>query len=403
MSDAFLSQQPRWIIDCDPGCDDAVALALAAAHLDVADVEILTCAGNVDVDLTTWNACRILNACGVDSWKVYRGCAGSLSGEAVPASSVHGRDGLGDIPNNAFKTKIIEPRKPEEESAVSRYLALAEDRFVLVCTGPLTNLASALNLMAFKDQQRFWEQCEICVVMGGVFESYGNITAAAEFNTHFDPVAVHLVLESWRKCEESIRKRKEGKNKINPIHFVPLDVTELVALPLHEVPGRPAYGASQAAEFLLAALRKYGLFHARYCMRPQDQRKRPLFGVGKLDEDRYLSDRVVGKNGQKHLGPFCYLHDPLAVWVALQRQSPGFFSWWADGYVTMDISHGASRGQFIQHSKERLEQTPSRATLLGTHVRWLKPERFGPRKRQIFVNCIEQLLGLTRSKQSIQP
>ena len=47
------------IIDTDPGQDDAVAilLALASPELDVLGV---TCvAGNVELDLTTINACKI--------------------------------------------------------------------------------------------------------------------------------------------------------------------------------------------------------------------------------------------------------------------------------------------------------------------------------------------------------
>jgi inosine-uridine nucleoside N-ribohydrolase len=380
---------PKWIIDCDPGCDDAIALAMAASRLKNEDVEVLTVAGNVDVDLTTWNARRILSACGQKSWKVYRGCGSSLSGEAIPAASVHGRDGLGDVPNNAFG---VCPAGEESDSAVRRYRSLAENgsSFILVCTGPLTNLASALNLMTREAQHAFWKKCELCVVMGGAFETFGNITAVAEFNTHFDPVAVHLVLESWRRCQESAGSQGAVPNP-KPIHFVPLDITETVAIPLHEADNGPSNKAeSPGAGFLLAALRKYGVFHARNCLRPDEEK----FGLQKLDQEKYLKARVRGKIGLKELGPFCYLHDPLAMWVALERRGVGFEKWWAEARVTMDITPGPGRGQLILEQDKDAKGLASRTGSTGTEVRWLSPERFRARQRSAFVTCVKKLLGL---------
>lgn len=116
----------HWIIDCDPGCEDALALALLATSTDLpvdTTVEVLTVAGNVGVDSTTGNACRVVAACG-KHWQIYRGCNGSLAGEVVPAASVHGRDGLGDVPNNAFGVK---PQSHNlKMSAVQRLVELAQ-------------------------------------------------------------------------------------------------------------------------------------------------------------------------------------------------------------------------------------------------------------------------------------
>ena len=377
-------EQVKWVIDCDPGCDDAVALALLAWMApDLEDVEIMTVAGNVGVDLTKWNACRIVAACG-KTWPVYRGCGSSLSGESVPAASVHGRDGLGDIPNNAFG---ISPKDPEQESAVRRYMHLAESeqKFILVCTGPLTNLASALNLMAPERVRSFWQRCEICVIMGGAFESHGNITSSAEFNFHFDPVAVHLVLQSWRIASAS-------NVELRPIHFVSLDTTEQVGIPLHQVAkkidGTPP---SSATPFLRAALRKYGMFHARNCLRPVATDERPAFGIKNLDETEYLKDRLAGKSGITHLGAFCYLHDPLAMWMALQRNESNFTDWWSRARVDIDLAHGPGRGQIIQHDLQKAEKTLNRAEPLGTDVLWLKPNEYDP---SVFVESVKTLLNL---------
>lgn len=372
----------KWIIDCDPGCDDAIALAMAAKALKGKRVEILTVAGNIDVELTTWNARRVLSACGV-KWKVYRGCASSLSGEAIPATSVHGRDGLGDIPNNAFD---IQPEGEQKDSAVRRYRLLAESgqAFVLVCTGPLTNLASALNLMNRKVQCAFWNNCELCVVMGGVFEAFGNITASAEFNTHFDPVACHLVLDSWRRHAEA--------SAIGPlpIHFVPLDITEKVAIPLHHVDKGPKNPENKVASFLLAALRKYGIFHARNCVRPRDTQ----LGLQPLNKSEYLKARVAGESGLKELGAFCYLHDPLAMWVTLKRKDNDFENWWSEATIRMDITPGPGRGQLILEQDKREQGVVSQVGTTGTKVRWLSPERFVDDRRRAFVADVARLLDL---------
>lgn len=361
-----------WIIDCDPGCDDAIALGLAAKLLADAEVAILTVAGNVGVEATTWNACRVMAACD-KQWPVYRGCGRSLSGEAVPAASVHGRDGLGDIPNNLLQA--IRPAKLM--SAVAFLLKVAKRRtlFVLVCTGPLTNLATALNLMSSSEQQMFWSNCHCCVVMGGAFDVPGNITEAAEFNVHFDPVALHMVLESWR---EAFNVKKD----LPPIRFVPLDVTETVGIPL---PPKSEKNLLPCTVFLRAALGKYGMFHAWFCRRPREQKgvdgkEGPIrFNINEFSEEDFLNDRMAGNNGLKALAPFCFLHDPLAVWVAfrlVQNKEGDLDNLWMTWQISVDTCPGPGRGRICQHRQRDPRDNPSRLPYMGTTVMWLQPAPF---------------------------
>lgn len=367
-----------WIVDCDPGCDDALALALLSTLLPAeSPVTVLTVAGNVGVDSTTGNACRVVEAL-KRNWKVYRGCGGSLTGDAVPAASVHGRDGLGDVPNNAFDVRA--PRQHlARASAVQRLLCAARDgkQFVLVCTGPLTNLATALNLMDAEEQGRFWLNCKFCVVMGGAFEVPGNITASAEFNSYFDPVAAQLVLESWRQADA----KNIGPEKPSPIHFVPLDVTEIVGI---ELPAAPEANGD-IARFLQAMLRKYAVFHARFCGRPSD------VGISPFQEEKFLVERALGKSGLKQLGAFCYLHDPLAIWAAWSLSESGASGWWSTAHVTIDADHGPERGRVILHRKK---DVPSKIPALGTPVRWLDPMNFQKEKRDEFIAKIKKVLEI---------
>lgn len=396
---SFMSKMAElsWIIDCDPGCDDALALALAAQRLGTAKVEVHTVAGNVGVDLTTWNALRVIASCRLpppssasckQEWTVYRGCSRSLSGEAIPAASVHGRDGLGDVPNDILGAQVY---YSNPSSAVERLLAIRRDQtpFVLVCIGPLTNLASALNLMSSAEQESFWIKCQHCVVMGGAFETSGNITAAAEFNCHFDPVALHLVLESWRETA------KASQSKINPIYFVPLDVTETVGIPvpLSEKNERKK-GESPAALFLRASLRKYGMFHARFCRRPRGKNG-ALFEIRDFEESSYLDDRTAGKSGLTYLAPFCYLHDPLAVWAALDlRSSRPTLGWEKESHISVDIGSGLNRGRILIHRQREKGDRSVGTQALGTRVNWLSPKKFTLGHRKRFVNSLKRLLGL---------
>lgn len=55
------------LFDCDPGIDDAVAFALAAAHSDVLDIRgITSVAGNQTIERVTGNALKLTAFLGMD-------------------------------------------------------------------------------------------------------------------------------------------------------------------------------------------------------------------------------------------------------------------------------------------------------------------------------------------------
>ena len=88
----------KFIIDTDPGTDDAVAILIALAHFS--DEEILaltTVAGNVNVDVGTRNALRILEHSGRNNIPVYKGEAVPLNRDLLTAEWVHGTDGLNGV------------------------------------------------------------------------------------------------------------------------------------------------------------------------------------------------------------------------------------------------------------------------------------------------------------------
>lgn len=187
----------RLIVDCDPGVDDALSLMYLATLNDVEILAVTTVAGNHEVDYTTTNALRVLDALGLDRVPVYKGGQSPLTRELYTATHVHGADGLGDsdipMPNRG-------PMGEEAHKFLATFIWENVDRVDILATGPLTNLARALSLnpQIVKKIGRF-------VIMGGNYFltpfGYGNATKVSEFNFFVDPEAAYVVLHSGANIE----------------------------------------------------------------------------------------------------------------------------------------------------------------------------------------------------------
>ncbi|MCF6473648.1 nucleoside hydrolase [Nonomuraea sp. MG754425] len=176
------------LIDCDPGIDDSLALALAAGSSDSLDiVGVTTVGGNVDLELTTANALALREFLQLGDVPVTPGSAGALLHRTVRATAVHGSTGLGDV-------VLPQPgRGPSEGHAVDfivRTLEAAPGEITLVAVGPLTNIA-----LAVRREPRIVEWARDLVIMGGSY-TRGNHNPAAEFNMLADPEAAAIVFEA---------------------------------------------------------------------------------------------------------------------------------------------------------------------------------------------------------------
>ncbi|TDA29490.1 MAG: pyrimidine-specific ribonucleoside hydrolase RihA [Hadesarchaea archaeon] len=182
----------RVLLDMDPGIDDALALLLALRSPELEIGAITTVAGNVEVEKTTKNALKVLEFLGLETPPVAMGCSKPLFRELRTAKHVHGEDGLGGL-------FLPEPKlRPLTKHAVEVMVEEVErsgGRIVFVCTGPLTNLASAL-----RDYPETMGKVEGVIVMGGAYGltpyGHGNITPVAEYNFYVDPEAAEMVLDS---------------------------------------------------------------------------------------------------------------------------------------------------------------------------------------------------------------
>jgi inosine-uridine nucleoside N-ribohydrolase len=174
------------VLDCDPGHDDALAILLAAADPALELVAITTVAGNQSLDKTTLNARRMCSVAGIRGVPIAAGCDRPLVRDRIASPQIHGESGL-DGP--AFGTPTI-PLDPRHAVDVILEASGAHDGLVLVPTGPLTNVATALAR-----DPGLARRLRRIVLMGGAI-GLGNVTPAAEFNIAADPEAARAVFES---------------------------------------------------------------------------------------------------------------------------------------------------------------------------------------------------------------
>jgi purine nucleosidase len=228
------------IYDTDPGIDDAIAFVFQALHPGIELLGVTTVFGNSDIDTTTANA-RYLASRFAPHVPVARGAARPLRGSPpAPIPHIHGNDGMGDIARP-------EPVSVREDGRAGHRFIIDTVRahpgeVTLLAVGPLTNLALALD-----EDPEIASLVREVVVMGGAFGingDLGNVTPAAEANTHGDPLAADLVFgAAWK------------------VSIVGLDVTHAVVMTTAFLASLRD-SAGDAGRFVWDISRFYERFHA---------------------------------------------------------------------------------------------------------------------------------------------
>ena len=286
--------RPAIILDCDPGHDDVIALVVAARHTEL--LGITTVAGNAPLEMTTRNAIITRDLLGVDV-AVHSGAERPLVAPPRHASYVHGASGLdgADLP---------EPSGPPASTDAVGFIidtCRSNEGTWLVPTGPLTNVALALR--AAPDLAG--RIAGISLMGGGTF---GNRSAAAEFNIWADPEAAAAVFDYG-----------------GPLIMSGLDLThQFLATPerigrVRALPGRLAV--------ILADLFDY--FRERYVAR---------------------TDEIGGAP----------VHDPCAV---LALTHPDLFAH-ADRHVVVETQGEHTRGMTVVDQRDLIERPAPNCTIL---------------------------------------
>lgn len=176
------------ILDVDTGVDDALALAFAVRSGAAELVAVTTLAGNVGVERTTANTLAVLDWLDAADVPVHRGASRPLVRNRRDAAYFHDVDGLGGATFPRSERTIGTDRGP---AALVRLARSRPGELTLVCLGPLTNLAIALNV-----EPGLPALLRRVIVMGGAYAVPGNVTPAAEFNVFADPEAAAQVFSA---------------------------------------------------------------------------------------------------------------------------------------------------------------------------------------------------------------
>ena len=203
----------KMILDIDSVGDDILAVLFTALNKNIDLLGVTTVAGACgDIRQAAWVALHTIELTDRDI-PVYAGASDPFSPQASDSSGdpvnffEEVRWKFGDRLLE-FNTPAIKPSTEAREEHAADYLVREFNRhpgeITLVTTGPLTNIALALE----KDPS-IAKKIKEAYVLGGAFQTYGNITPVTEYNIFADPEAANIVLNSDMK-----------------ITLVPLDVCE---------------------------------------------------------------------------------------------------------------------------------------------------------------------------------
>lgn len=174
----------RYIIDTDPGIDDAIAIMLGVRNnLDI--VGFTLSSGNIPVEKSEKNLKVIQDFLG-SNIKMYKGTIENKCDHET-AEYAHGKDGLGYavFPDNN-KRKF---EKVSAEDFIIKASKKYKDDLTLVCFGPLTNLANAI-----KKDKKLSKRIKHLLIMGATYDPDSNENYV-EFNFNVDPKAAEIVLK----------------------------------------------------------------------------------------------------------------------------------------------------------------------------------------------------------------
>jgi purine nucleosidase len=175
------------ILDCDPGIDDALAIAIALSD-ERLDVQAVTAvAGNIDAQKATRNVQALVEQ--LDARRIPRIGAAVPPEHALPSDRTHlyGADGLG---NAHFEVAEHHNLHPSDKVIVDIVRAYPGE-ITILALGPLTNIARAQKRLP-----DFANIVQRIVISGGAIDAPGNATPAAEFNIYCDPLSAREVFRT---------------------------------------------------------------------------------------------------------------------------------------------------------------------------------------------------------------
>jgi len=175
----------KYIIDTDPGIDDAIAIILAIKNnLNVVGFTLAT--GNVELEKSE-NNLKVIEEFLDINIPIFEG--NKINDCNIKrAEYAHGKSGLGYAVFPEIKNRRIE--KMSAEDYIIKASKKYKDDLTLICLGPLTNLANDIR----KDKN-LPKRIKKVLVMGATYNP-DEEEPYKEFNFSIDPEAAKLVFDS---------------------------------------------------------------------------------------------------------------------------------------------------------------------------------------------------------------
>lgn len=174
----------KYIIDTDPGIDDAIAIMLAIKNnLDIIGFTLAT--GNILHQKAQKNL-KVIQDFLNTNIKMYNGTKNNMC-DIKTAEYAHGKDGLGYavFPDNS-KRKF---EKKSAEDFIIKASKKYKDNLTIICLGPLTNLANAI-----KKDKNLSKRIKHVIIMGTSYNPESN-DLYDEFNIKVDPKSADIVFK----------------------------------------------------------------------------------------------------------------------------------------------------------------------------------------------------------------
>lgn len=175
----------KYIMDTDPGIDDAIAIILGYKNgLDI--IGFTLASGNIPLEKSEKNLKVIQDFLG-SNIKMYKGTFENKCNHET-AEYAHGKDGLGYavFPDNN-KRKF---EKMAAEDFIIKSSKKYKDDLTIICFGPLTNLANAI-----KKDKNLASRIKHVLIMGTTYNPEEN-KPYPEFNVNVDPESAKLVFNT---------------------------------------------------------------------------------------------------------------------------------------------------------------------------------------------------------------
>lgn len=291
-----------FILDTDPGIDDAVALAAAIFSPELELRLVTTVAGNVSVEKTTRNALQLLHF-----WQqtvpLAQGAATPLVRPLRDAAYVHGESGMEGYHFVAHDRLALETPAFQ---AIYDCLTASKEPVTLVTIGPLTNIALLLT-----HYPNCINKIKRLVMMGGS-AGRGNFTPNAEFNIAIDPEAAARVFRSGLEivmCGLDVTNRAQ----LTPAYLATLVTLNRTGAMLHALFSHYRSGS------MATGLRMHDLCAIAFLVKPELFTLKSCFVAVETQGEYTAGTTVVDLDGR--------LNQPANAQVALDIDVPAFQAW----------------------------------------------------------------------------